>query len=472
MKLFSRSRPWSALGLLVMVVCSTSAAELREGIGYARRGERELKLDLALPLVEGRMRPGIVCIHGGGWQGGDRKSYHGFLKTVADLGYVAATVEYRFTDVAPWPAQIEDVREALEWLVKHADEYGLDRERIGLMGDSAGGHLSLMLGLMPTELKEGLRVRGIVNLYGPTDMRDLETYAHVRGLFEALVGGKLEEKLDVLADLSPIRYVNRTDPPVLTFHGDQDEIVPIQQAEVLHAALTQAQVPNHFETLRGVGHGLGDQQERAHRRLRRFFDAYLRGGGMPLVTHEDFENGAGRWQLTDPTAWELVSNEGRSFFSLKKDQSDYQPKVRSPFNIALLREVEVGDFVLDVDFRSTKAPYGHQSLCLFFGHQDPSHFYYVHFGRRADAHANSIFIVNDEPRVSIAQERTEGTDWSRGWHRARVRREVGTGLIEVFFDDMEQPVMRAVDKTFGRGRVGVGSFDDIGDFDSIRLWGR
>ena len=146
--------------------------------------------------------------------------------------------------------------------------------------------------------------------------------------------------------------------------------------------------------------------------------------------------------------------------------------MRSPFNFALLKDVEVTDFVLDVNLRSTNRVYGHQDLCLFFGYQDPGHFYYVHLGRKADAHANSIFLVDGKPRVSIARERTDGTDWSRGWHRARVRRDVQSGRIEVFFDDLEKPVMITENKRFVWGRVGIGSFDDTGSFDVIRLRGR
>ena len=132
----------------------------------------------------------------------------------------------------------------------------------------------------------------------------------------------------------------------------------------------------------------------------------------------------------------------------------------------------VTDFVLDVQLRSTEKDYGHRSLCLFFGYQSPTRFYYVHFGKKADAHANSIFLVNEQPRVSIAKERTDGTEWDDHWHRARIRREIDSGRIEVFFDDMEKPVMWTVDHTFGHGRVGIGSFDDRGDFDIVRLWGK
>src|SRR5207342_556777 len=97
---------------------------------------------------------------------------------------------------------------------------------------------------------------------------------------------------------------------------------------------------------------------------------------------------------------------------------------------------------------------GHRDLCLFFGHQDASHFYYAHLGKEADPHANSIFLVDGKPRVSIAESRTKGTPWTVGWHHVRLVRKVEDGRIEVFFDDMATPAMVAHDKTFAHGRVG------------------
>jgi hypothetical protein len=317
-----------------------------------------------------------------------------------------------------------------------------------------------------------LRIRAVGNVYGPTDLRDPAEWTQVRNLVEALVGGTLEDSKEALADASPLTHLDRCDAPVLTIHGTADPIVHFSQAKALEAALAKLQIPGTLVPLEGAGHGLGSHGEKARGRISDFFDAYLRGSEMPLVVREDFDHGIAHWQPTDAAAWEARSKDGRSWYALIKDKSDYEPKVRSPYNISLLKDVEVSDFELDVDLRSTKAPYPHQSLCLFFGYQDPSHFYYVHFGRNADPHANSIFLVNDEPRVSIAKERTDGTDWSRGWHRARIRRDVTSGTIEVFFDDMQKPVMTTVDKTFASGRVGIGSFDDIGDFDSFRLRGR
>jgi hypothetical protein len=194
-------------------------------------------------------------------------------------------------------------------------------------------------------------------------------------------------------------------------------------------------------------------------------------GDMPLVLKDDFErDDLGNWDFTDANAWRIAKVEGDRVLEQHK-ASQYEPKVRSPFNQALAKGVDVGDFVLDADLKSTTRDYGHRDLCLFFGHEDPSHFYYVHLGKEADEHAHSIFIVNGRPRVSIAETRTKGTPWTDGWHRVRIVRKAADGLIQVFFDDMKTPVMTAHDKTFRHGRVGVGSFDDTGMFDSIQVWG-
>ncbi len=119
----------------------TGAVELKTDVVFAKRGDQELKLDIALP-DDGQSRPAVLCIHGGGWRSGNRQAYRREIQRLAGDGYVAATTDYRLTGVAAWPAQIDDVQAALKWLVDHADDYGIDRERIGVMGASAGGHLS------------------------------------------------------------------------------------------------------------------------------------------------------------------------------------------------------------------------------------------------------------------------------------------------------------------------------------------
>jgi hypothetical protein len=194
-------------------------------------------------------------------------------------------------------------------------------------------------------------------------------------------------------------------------------------------------------------------------------------GELPLVVQDDFERDEpGKWDFTDAKAWR-ITRDGSNRVLDQHAASAYQPAVRSPLNIALARGVDVGDFVMDVKVRSTCRDYGHRDLCLYFGHQDPSHFYYVHLGKEADDHANSIFIVNDKPRVSIAESRTKGTPWTDGWHHVRLVRKVADGLIQVYFDDMTKPAMTAHDKSFTHGRLGVGSFDDTGQFDMLQVWG-
>lgn len=447
------------------------AVEFDKDVIYTKAGERELKLDI-MYTKGAKLKPLVMCIHGGGWIAGHRKMYHGRMRSLAKLGYVTATVEYRFAPKTIWPGQLNDVQAAHRFLIKNADRYGIDPERIAAWGESAGGHLSLMLGLMPTENEEALRLRGIVNYFGPTEFRQVDRIGLAgRFMLQSLVGGRLEDKREILAHASPMAYVDRTDPPVLTLHGTKDKLVPIEGSELLHETLLKAQIPGQLFPMEGVGHGMGGARKKSQEILRNFLESYLRGSTMPMLAHEDFDQGAARWEPTDSKAWKTVKKDGRSFYSLHQ-QSQYKTRVRSPFNISLLKGSEVGDFVLDVDLRSTIKTYGHQDLCLFFGHQDPEHYYYVHIGRKADAHANSIFLVNNAPRVSIAKTRTEGTDWSRGWHRARIRREAASGRIEVYFDDMQKPIMTTIDKTFTHGRVGIGSFDDTGDFDAIRLWGK
>lgn len=200
-----------------------------------------------------------------------------------------------------------------------------------------------------------------------------------------------------------------------------------------------------------------------------------RADDLPLLYKADFEDtkvGAAPtdWKPTDPKAWKVDQRDGNHFYSQFK-ASDYKPKHRSPFNYSLLKEVVVGDFVLDVKVQSTRAEYGHRDACFFFGHQDPDHFYYVHIATRADDHANQIFIVDGKPRTKISKTSTKGTKWSEGWHQVRIVRKLQPGTIEVYFDDMKQPIMTAVDKTFTHGRIGVGTFDDTANFDDIVLRG-
>ncbi len=195
--------------------------------------------------------------------------------------------------------------------------------------------------------------------------------------------------------------------------------------------------------------------------------------GYKLVYSQDFENVKAQddFEMTDAKAWRIT--KGKSGHTLELfGESDYRARVRSPFNIALLKEVIVGDFIMEVDLAQSGREYGHRDLCLFFGFNDPTNFYYVHIASQADNNANNIFIVNDEPRTNIADKTTNGTNWGKtnSWHKARIERNVEEGSIKVYFDDMNKPIMEASDKHFAEGRIGFGSFDDTGRFDNIKIW--
>ncbi len=193
--------------------------------------------------------------------------------------------------------------------------------------------------------------------------------------------------------------------------------------------------------------------------------------GLPLLFFDDFESGkAGHWAPSDAKAWRVARVGGNAVYNQFR-QSKVKTPVRSPFNRSMIKDIVVGSFAVDVKLQSTIKDYGHRDLCLFFGYQDPAHLYYVHLGKKMDAHANNIFIVNNKPRTKISRTTTKGTNWDDNWHHARVVRDVASGSISVYFDDMAKPVMTAVDSTFSWGQVGVGSFDDTGNFDEIYLFG-
>ena len=194
--------------------------------------------------------------------------------------------------------------------------------------------------------------------------------------------------------------------------------------------------------------------------------------GQPRVALFTFEEADPTpFEPTDPAAWEIVGQGENHVFALTVRKSDYTPEVRSPHNVALVKDLELAETVIDVDLQSTITDYDHRDLCLFFNYQDPSHFYYVHLGKRADPHANQIFVVDGAPRRAISATTTGGTPWDDEWHHARVVRFPDSGLIHVYFDDMTTPAMTATDTTFESGRVGVGSFDDSGCFDNLAVYG-
>lgn len=194
--------------------------------------------------------------------------------------------------------------------------------------------------------------------------------------------------------------------------------------------------------------------------------------GYKLVYEQAFNEAAAlkEFRFTDPAAWAFAKTNEISALALVK-QSQYKPGVRSPVNIALIADKVFGDFVLEADLIQTGKEYGHRDMCLFFGFQSPTNFYYTHIATAADPNAHNVFIVNGAPRKNFAKETTKGVNWGLGvWHKVRLERNATAGTIKVYFDDLTKPIMVAEDKTFASGQIGFGSFDDTGMVDNIRIW--
>jgi hypothetical protein len=198
----------------------------------------------------------------------------------------------------------------------------------------------------------------------------------------------------------------------------------------------------------------------------------------PVILKEDFEHGFSRWKTSDPdpakSVWKIIETGPKGNHALRcTGIAKYEPKYRSPFSYALLKDVKVTDFELTLRCQETHVDAGpHRDLCIFWGYQDPTHFYYAHLGAKADPHACQIFIVNDAPRTMITVDQAKGTPWTEDWHNVKVERTVADGSMKVYFDDMKKPYMTANDKTFTWGQIGIGTFDDHGNFDDVVLRGK
>lgn len=177
------------------------------------------------------------------------------------------------------------------------------------------------------------------------------------------------------------------------------------------------------------------------------------------------------FQCTDAKAWRIVKDDKKGHALNLFGKSKYKYKVRSPLNIALIDGLVFGDFVMELEMLQTGKAYGHRDMCLFYGFQDRSHFYYTHMATVADPHAHNIFLVNDKPRKAIAKQTTKGVDWGTDkWQKIRVQRDTKAGTIKIFWNDFKKPIMVAEDKHFLEGYIGFGSFDDTGKVANVKVW--
>jgi acetyl esterase/lipase len=255
------------------------------GIEYGTGGERKLHLDLYQPKGRTKATPAIFFIHGGAWRSGKRSDMKFYCVKFAEKGYVTATASYRLTGEAPFPAAVHDVKCAVRWLRASAAKYQVDPKRIAVSGNSAGGHLSMMIGYSDDPALEGTGgnngvssgVCAVVNFYGPTDLTT--DFAKKQGVVEDFMGGKtFDEAPDIYRLASPLFHLTRDDPPTLIFHGTIDSTVPIVQADKLSDKLKELGIDYIYERYDGWPHVM-DLAEAVNRRciyqMEQFFKKYL-----------------------------------------------------------------------------------------------------------------------------------------------------------------------------------------------------
>ncbi len=230
-------------------------------IEYGTGGERKLQLDLYLPKGRTKATPAIIFIHGGAWKSGKRSDMKFYCVKFAEKGYVTATITYRLMGEACFPAAVHDVKCAVRWLRANADKYQVDPAHIVASGNSAGGHLSMMIGYSDDSSLEGSggnnnvssRVCAVVNFYGPTDLTT--DFAKKQELVEEFIGGKtFDEAPDAYKLASPLFHLTRDDPPTLIFHGTIDSVVPIAQADILVKKLKELGIDYVYERYDGWPH--------------------------------------------------------------------------------------------------------------------------------------------------------------------------------------------------------------------------
>jgi acetyl esterase/lipase len=279
----------SALVLLLLVsgtLCRGEEIVTEQGVEYSRAGDVKLQLNISRPKSDKRA-PAILCIHGGGFRAGKREAWDARCQKMAERGYVAATVTYRLAPQHPFPAAIHDVKAAVRWLRANADRYHIDPDHIGVVGDSAGGHLVQFLGVTESRPEfEGTggapdhssRVSCVVNYYGPSDFT--KSYGKSVDAAQVLplwLGGDLEHEHHKHVLASPLNWITPAAAPTLLIHGTEDKYVAFEQAQWAFDRMKAADVEVELLKLEGAGHGFkGADAERAEAAMFEFFDRHLK----------------------------------------------------------------------------------------------------------------------------------------------------------------------------------------------------
>ncbi|MBL8295365.1 MAG: alpha/beta hydrolase [Bryobacterales bacterium] len=281
---------------LLLILASGALAQAPAGwkvtkdLAYVSYGAERQMLDLYVPPGAGPF-PLVIWIHGGAWKQGSKADPLP-LRLLADERYAIASVNYRLSHQAKFPAQIEDCKAAVRWLRAHAAKHSLDPARFAAWGASAGGHLAALLGTagdrfdLGEHIETSSRVQAVVDYFGPTDFLQMDAHALPSAPFKhdaadspesLLVGGPLLENDLIAARANPITYSSKDDAPFLIVHGDQDPLVPLHQSKLLEAALGKAGVSATLYVVSGAGHGQGFEKDpRIVPMVKEFLSKHLR----------------------------------------------------------------------------------------------------------------------------------------------------------------------------------------------------
>lgn len=232
---------------------------LESGVSYGPYPQNVL--DIVRPKEAGKeKRPGVIVIHGGGWVNGNKESQLPLCARYVEQGFVCASVGYRLAAAAPAPAAVADVLAATRWFFDNAGRYRVDRKRIVVTGRSAGGHLALMTGMVDRKAKLGPRskVRAVVNFFGITDVGDQVDGPDMRQ-YAATWIPEQDGRYELARRVSPMTYVRKKLPPILTVHGDADQTVPYEQGVRLTRAIRDSGGDAELIVIPNGGHGFDEQ---------------------------------------------------------------------------------------------------------------------------------------------------------------------------------------------------------------------
>ena len=236
--------------LVINMKIQQGRVSIKEGIVIGEGGGRSLKADIFLPPLEEKNRPAVLFIHGGGWIEGDRSQLRGYGILLARLGFVCMCNSYRLSNESIWPAQIQDVNCAIRYLRANATDLGLDPNRIGVSGNSAGGHLSLMAAATNyDQIFEGeggsnevsSEIKAVCAIYPPTTIRQLEMLNPLENAFLLLMGK--EAKKEDYDKASPLNYVTEDYPPCMLIHGSTDSVVRLKDSTKFYEKLIEFDRP-------------------------------------------------------------------------------------------------------------------------------------------------------------------------------------------------------------------------------------